>query len=331
MAPRLHSIAKRHYSPIPEIIESDHDEDDLVITISSDDSEAERDDSRVTKLRERKSGNISPGSFLHRRFKRKREKASFPDSLQASRSSQFDAESLRGSSPVGRSPCHGGATKRAKSGHRSRFGRVPSPENLDPQVKKRPVESSITKITTQSLQSESSQSSQESHLSTTNFRDKKGCIYVLHDDETGHVKIGMSKALKRRFYEVKRKCRKPHLTLEWNTADVISWDELQRLEKIVHWDLASFNRPYKCDCGRQHTEWFDVEIREAKRTVEMWLRYQRLRPDVTSKDLERLRTGFPTEQGTTWLQVRSTDHLRRYEFWHWKLFGEVYDESFSEE
>ncbi|KAF2161861.1 hypothetical protein M409DRAFT_58643 [Zasmidium cellare ATCC 36951] len=198
-------------------------------------------------------------------------------------------------------------------------------------VESPPKETAFASLFRQSQSSQSSQPSQETRKRPSKPVSTTGCVYVLHDDDTGHVKIGISRSAKTRYASLRRRCRKPNLTLEWHTGESIPWGQLQRLEKIVHWDLAQFNRRYKCNCGATHTEWFDVEIREAKRTVEMWLRYQRMRVDVTTQDLERLRTGFPKEEGNTWLGVRTLNHVKRCEYWHWKLFGEMYDEAFCEE
>jgi hypothetical protein len=160
----------------------------------------------------------------------------------------------------------------------------------------------------------------------------KGCIYVVQDLETQHVKIGMTvRPFRTRLSEISRDHkRKLDEKNAWHLPG-IPYIQLLRLEALVHADLAYFQRNLQLStrgARRTHREWFNVDMATAQRTVRLWrdvMRTIALEPgnelngdivdDLHSSpafDVDMTSDGILDAQA--WSQA-NTDHNQRIQMW----------------
>lgn len=113
--------------------------------------------------------------------------------------------------------------------------------------------------------------------------DKTGTVYIIPDFQNRYVKIGMTEQAfeKKRLTALVRD--HPHILNEGGAVYVtgIELFLVQRLEQLVHQDLAFFQRLLQGDKQQRHHEWFEIPLKRAEETVRLWrdiLRALNLKP-----------------------------------------------------
>lgn len=102
----------------------------------------------------------------------------------------------------------------------------------------------------------------------------RGCIYVIQEPKSQHVKIGVT--MKKANNRLKQLSNEHNLELDKRSCSYISgipYVQLCRLEKLVHADLAFFQRNRPVRKGQKvitRREWFAVDLPIARKTVKMW-------------------------------------------------------------
>jgi hypothetical protein len=102
----------------------------------------------------------------------------------------------------------------------------------------------------------------------------KGCVYVVKVKDRPYVKIGVTtRKLKIRLNEINTQISSVHgLSLEseclYSSRNDIPVLELMRLEKIIHTDLAYFQRNIQTLRLR---EFFEIDLESAQERVELWI------------------------------------------------------------
>lgn len=153
---------------------------------------------------------------------------------------------------------------------------------------------------------------------------KKGWIYVLHELDSQHVKIGRTAdAVEKRLVDVKRAHGRPHTVLFSATTARDARYQLTDLERLVHTDLWHFRQIYGCPlpCQTEHREWLAVTPAIAKASVELWLHISERLCDVRGnvkhpwKDrLRERKLPFGYDHG---------DHRQRIAYWE-EMFKEIF-------
>ena len=107
------------------------------------------------------------------------------------------------------------------------------------------------------------------------FRSRSS-VYVIAEEFEGYVKIGFTKRTHTtRFKEIERQDRQ---NLDQNFVPLlmeISLVEAERLEKLVHADLAYFQCDYFTTTGRpsnRRKEYFNIDLATAARKIHFWWR-----------------------------------------------------------
>ncbi|TKA48781.1 hypothetical protein B0A55_13068, partial [Friedmanniomyces simplex] len=156
-----------------------------------------------------------------------------------------------------------------------------------------------------------------------------GTLYIFHDPDTKHVKIGYTMdTLDTRFPNIVTQSKRD--MLDRNTGRYLSgvpYVQLLRLEKLVHTDLAHYQRnlhvPTTRGCKTQH-EWFKVDVSHAKKMVDFWWGFMclnRIEPGVkldpalrdalqsSADEMAKEVTGSLTER-EAWDIIRGSDENR---------------------
>ena len=167
------------------------------------------------------------------------------------------------------------------------------------------------------------------------MKQKVGRVYVLHDPDSQHVKIGQTSGpVQNRVNEIRRNHGRPRTRPYWYIEESLPILQAEHLERWVHADLKDFRRTYHCPCkaGRQgaatrakasavHREWYDIPAEEAVRTIKLWLEFLRLEPFDQHGELKepwrsKLRDGAPNRA------YRHVDHDARHVRWTQLLFSD---------
>jgi hypothetical protein len=169
--------------------------------------------------------------------------------------------------------------------------------------------------------------------------DAEGSIYAVkvgNGNTTSIVKIGWTtRKVKRRLKEIAREHGQPIDDSTKLSISNIPLLQLQRLEAVVHADLAFFqlNLSVQNSNGRgqkKHREYFEVDISIAQRTInKWWSRMQdiglepgrKLDPEIETAirldpalDIERSETGGTAIGSNIWSH-RNADHAHRENVW----------------
>ncbi|KXL50454.1 MAG: hypothetical protein FE78DRAFT_233630 [Acidomyces sp. 'richmondensis'] len=159
----------------------------------------------------------------------------------------------------------------------------------------------------------------------------RGSIYVVQDVNFQYVKIGITMDP---FSERLKNLRKEHCNriTEDNSYHIpgIPYTQLLRLEKLVHKDLAFFQRTLRLRKGeayKTHREWFAVDMSTAKTTIHMWwdiMCKTRIEPgceiDKTARENLMSSAAFDvdmaqlTDQTQSWAEANE-DHESRFQLW----------------
>nr|POF22367.1 hypothetical protein CFP56_36452 [Quercus suber] len=151
------------------------------------------------------------------------------------------------------------------------------------------------------------------------------------DPELTYVKIGISIKTHDRFHElfVRHKCRHIDEDGAWTLGETLTGAEAKRLEKLVHCDLAYHRHTLSQPDGltiKNHTEWFQVDLQTAKRTIKLWRKIMvrhDLRPNTilsqelrTALNLLKIRFGKLAKRKNVedWQRVHE-DHEARIQWW----------------
>jgi T5orf172 domain-containing protein len=105
-----------------------------------------------------------------------------------------------------------------------------------------------------------------------------------------------------------------NLELAWFSKDLAKW-EAQKLETLIHAELAHFNRRFHCkSCSAEHREWFEVPFEHVKNAAERWEAFIKHKPyDANSG---RLISYWTTRtQGTRLYDLSEEEHDERHQRW----------------
>lgn len=108
-------------------------------------------------------------------------------------------------------------------------------------------------------------------LASLPIEKSSGTLYLFKAKHSGHVKIGytLGEWMKRRTGIQS----KSDIDLDENTSHIIEgipFAVLLRLEKLVHADLAYFQRDLPTSPTRAQHEWFEIDFAKAQETAEFW-------------------------------------------------------------
>jgi hypothetical protein len=166
--------------------------------------------------------------------------------------------------------------------------------------------------------------------------ESKGSIYAVEVADTPYVKIGITtrKKVSIRLEEIEATHEQRLRISSAKKIGGIPLLELYRLEKLVHADLAFFQRTLtvqKATHRRTHREYFKVDLATAERTIRMWLMIMKsiglesgTETDLSIKDSveDSIRDidappagASPADNNEWWWKTVNTNHEQRLKIW----------------
>lgn len=150
-------------------------------------------------------------------------------------------------------------------------------------------------------------------LASLPIRKSSGSLYLLKAKCSGHVKIGYTLGdWKKRRTDIQSKS---DVALDENTTHIIEgipFAVLLRLEKLVHADLAYFQRDLPISRTRTQHEWFEIDFAKAQQTARFW--YDKMKMPHAFLDQSIYVASSEEEDRANWADLHQ-DRTQRIEDW----------------
>ncbi|USP82290.1 hypothetical protein yc1106_09564 [Curvularia clavata] len=146
--------------------------------------------------------------------------------------------------------------------------------------------------------------------------DEEGFVYILHDPETGFLKIGRAKDPKKRANQ-HEKCGRNLETI--HISQRVTW--VKRAEKLILSDLQHLRKPWHCSsCRQSHGEYFEVTVERAKSIVARWVEWiNRRGPYQSDRNITSLWKYLIHYGRLPTKEIEAHDHEARWTHWDWVL------------
>lgn len=145
-----------------------------------------------------------------------------------------------------------------------------------------------------------------------------GVVYILRDENNPHrLKIGATKDFTERHKWIKSNCK-----IKTDIVEVIGdFQYFFRAEHLIHGDLMRYCRPEpcpgRCKNKQTHYEWFEIDEKQAKATVERWVNFMKLQPYNSMGELKSVWKHILNKRSLKLPNNHSDDEMHQYRWDHW--------------